>query len=381
MRVGDSFTSERRELADPETGRKLVQLTSGDCFDHPIYYFAPSMTEDGKTVVFYRHEGDEVQMYRLDLDTGLTVKLTNASTPNALWRPWLQAPGRGVRELLSALNTVTRELIYYDSNVIRAVHIDTLDDRELSRLPDDRAPCGLTGVSPDGRWFVFVHNDREWWEANSSATPDRKTAVGARLDALDLGSGEVRNLVQINTWLTHSSFYDNTRILFSHPSTEGGILMTDLRGGYYEHLRTQDELGTACHHPPTSRGVMYEVNDHIGGVWEPDTRERREYRLDLVGYTHTGSDPEGRLWFYESTGAETERHTMSFFPRLSADRLNEPMPLIGKMKTYWVGQRAHFHPRVTPDRRFILFTGGDPSNETNHLFLMDISDLADTEFD
>jgi len=33
---------------------------------------------------------------------------------------------------------------------------------------------------------------------------------------------------------------------------------------------------------------------------------------------------------------------------------------------------------VTTDRRYILFTGGDATNETNHLFLVDISDLTET---
>ncbi|MDY7009837.1 MAG: hypothetical protein SVV80_03705, partial [Planctomycetota bacterium] len=99
MNVGDSFISERREFVDPGTGRKIVQLTSGDCFDYHLYYFIPSMTTDSKTIVFYRHKQDEVQLYKIDVETGLTVKLTDAKTPNSLWRPWLQAPGHGVRDL------------------------------------------------------------------------------------------------------------------------------------------------------------------------------------------------------------------------------------------------------------------------------------------
>ena len=380
MAVGDSTTSEPRELRDPETGRRLVQLTSGDSFDHPLYYYVSSFTSDGKSLVFHRQRGDEVQMFRLDPDTGLTVQLTEATTPNALWRPWLQPPGRGVRELLSALNPLTDELIYYDGATVRAAHVRTLEDRELYRLPEHRWPCGLTDVSPDGKRFCFVHNDRAWWEANSGSTPNRAEAVGARLDVLNLETGEVRNLVHLNTWLTHSNFVDNSRILFTHPAAENGLLMTDLRGGHYVHLRTQDELGQTCHHAVTRQGIQYEVNNHVAGDLDPDTLERREYRLNLVGYTHTGQDPEGRLWFYESTGAETRRHTLSFFPTLAPGRLNQPMPLIGRMDTYGVGQRSHFHPRVTPDRQWILFTGGDARNQTNHLFLLDISDLEDTQF-
>ncbi len=211
MKAGDSFRSEQRESTDPETGRRLVQLTSGDCFDYHLYYFIPSVTADGKSIVFYRHQGDEVQLFRLDVETGLTVRLTDAQTPNALWRPWLQAPGHGVRDLLSAFNTVTQEAIYFDSNEIRAVHIETLADRALFQLPSDRVPCGLTGVSPDGKRFVFVHTDRAWWEANLDREPKRHEAEGVKLEVLDLATGNVRMLVRMNSWLTHSNFYDNDR--------------------------------------------------------------------------------------------------------------------------------------------------------------------------
>jgi hypothetical protein len=37
------------------------------------------------------------------------------------------------------------------------------------------------------------------------------------------------------------------------------------------------------------------------------------------------------------------------------------------------------NPTVTPDRKHILFTGGDRRTKTNHLFLLDITDLADTQ--
>jgi hypothetical protein len=49
--------------------------------------------------------------------------------------------------------------------------------------------------------------------------------------------------------------------------------------------------------------------------------------------------------------------------------------LTGPWRTYGSGQKSHFHPQLTPDRRWILFTGGDADSETNHLFLLDVSDL------
>jgi len=217
MRAGDEFVSERRELTDPGTGRRLIQLTAGDAFDYPLYYFIPSMTRDGDSVIFHRHQDGEVQMYRLNLKDGRTVRLTDATTPNALWRPWLQEPARGVRDLMSAFSPETDELVYFDSNDIRAVHVRTLEDRKIHHLPDDRVPCGLTGVSPDGRWFVWPHADRKWWEMNLGRGPERHTARDVHLDVLDLRTGDRRTLLHFNGWITHSSFYENS----TYPRLEG----------------------------------------------------------------------------------------------------------------------------------------------------------------
>ena len=44
-------------------------------------------------------------------------------------------------------------------------------------------------------------------------------------------------------------------------------------------------------------------------------------------------------------------------------------------------QRGHVHALLMPDRRHILFTGPDERTETSHLFLLDVSDLADARID
>ena len=83
----------------------------------------------------------------MDIETGLTVKLTNAKTPNSLWRPRLQEPGYGVRDLLSAFNTVTNEAIYFNSNEIRALNIHTRRIRvQLPKLYSYRLRPGGTLV-------------------------------------------------------------------------------------------------------------------------------------------------------------------------------------------------------------------------------------------
>lgn len=388
--VGRRFTSPRREIRNSKTGRQLIQLTDGDSFDMPMYYYIPTYDRAGRSIVFQRYDAHtgEVQLYKIDVASGETVQLTAAKTPNALWRPHLQPPGYGVRDLLCAVNTARNEAVYFDDREILAIDLDTLADRQLGRVADDRTPSGLTGVSPDGRLFVYPHFDRAWWEANlpPKPQPERWQPRDSQLDVLDIATGKVTTLMYVNFWITHANFYDNHRILFCHAATDYAVLMTDLRNpGQYENIRAHSADGWPNHYHATDKGITYEMLNNsrsgptVAGIYNPDTRRRREYKLALgTNRLHIGRDPEARLWFYE--GALEGYPTIVYFPRLEAGKLNAGQALFGdEFVTYSNNQRSHFHPSVTPDRKHILFTGGDRRNQTNHLFLLDIADLADTE--
>lgn len=388
--VGRTFRSERREITDSRTGRKLIQLTSGEQFDMPMYYFIPTYGRDGKTIVFQRFDAKtgEVQLYKIHVDTGATTQLTAAKTRNSLWRPHLQPQGFGVRDLLCAVNTTKNEAIYFDDREIHAVNIDTLADHLIGRVSEDRTPSGLTGVSPDGKLFCYPHFDRAWWESNlpPKKQPERWEPKDSALDVLDIETGKVTTLMYVNFWITHTNFYDNDRILFCHTATDFAVLMTDLRyPGQYENIRTHSADGWPNHYNVTSKGIMYEMlskqrsGPTVAGIYDPDMRKRREYRLDMgQGRLHIGRDPDARLWFFETI--VDGKPTILYFPKLDSKALNPGVSLMsGDYATYSNNQRSHFHPSVTPDRKHILFTGGDARNQTNHLFLLDIADLADTE--
>src|SRR5690349_20592896 len=105
MSVGTRITFRRRERLDSVTKRRWTQLTSGNGYTYPLYYFGPSVTRDGRTLIFYRFEDGQVQNWKLDLDGEEAVQLTNAKTRNCLWRFWDEpAQASGVREQLSAFN-------------------------------------------------------------------------------------------------------------------------------------------------------------------------------------------------------------------------------------------------------------------------------------
>jgi len=356
-----------------------------------LYYFVPSLTGDGRYLVFHRAKDGEVQLHRLDLATGEELQLTAGTAPDAWWRPWCSDPGSGILDFRSALSPVGGEVVYFDGGSVRAADVITGRSRDLFELPADRLAIGQNCVTPDGQWFVYIHADRAAYEGLFADDPPyqeywrrRERVRDTRLAAFNLQTGEHRTILVIASPIHHVLPYDDRRLLFCHPTAEPGMLLTDIDGGWYSHLRTQDESGgMICHFVATARGAAYEVlwgRDGLrAGMCNPDTRRWYEVPLPAdFGYIHTGLDPDGLLWFYENHTPEI--HDLRFLVRHDPVQGDEWRALTGDWPTYGDpdAQKAHFHPQVVLDRKWLLLTGGDPATQTNQVFLLDISDLAPT---
>lgn len=385
-RIHDGF----RRLTAPG-GRTAIQLTQGPGFCYPLYYYVPSITSDGRWLVHHRAVDGTVQLHRLDLWTGESVQLSHATSAETWWRPWCWDAGSGVRDHLSALDADGARVIWFDGNLAQRHDLATGVTTDLFRLSDDRMPIGQACVTPNGRWFVSIHADRAAYLSTFEGDPDfdtwwtrRERCRDTRLEAFDLDTGERRTLLVIASPIHHVLPYDDRHLLFCHPVAEEGILLTDLDGGWYSHLRTRsDDGGQVCHFVGTRRGVAYEVLKGSGptraGLLDPVGRTA--FELDMpadVGYVHTARDPEGLLWLFESNAPG--RHNIRFLEAhdpVAGDvwwSLTDDWPPFGDPD----GQKAHHHPQVVLDRRWLLITAGDPETRTNQVFLLDIADLAPT---
>jgi len=370
------LSSRFKRLRAPETARLTVQLTSGEGFTYPLYFFIPSITRDGKYLIYHRAARGEVQLYRLNLATGQSRQLTHATCPDTQWKPWCVNSGRGVLDHRSVLNVARNEVIYFDGNHVRCVDVETLEDRLLFVIPADREPYGQNCTTPDGQWLVYIHTPRgAIW-----GRPCR----GAAVVAYNFDTKEQRTLCRIDSAIFHVTAYDNEHFIVTHPAEHTGMLMTDMRSGRIVPLRDGDPgvRGHLIHCQVTNRGILYEVPDaRVVGIYAPFNRSRFEIPYpDDFKYIHTGRDPEGRLWFYENSSDWDKfvTHDIWFLKSVDPHRGAEWMRLTGTWPTFGAGQKAHFHPQVTPDRKWILFTAGDPNTQTNHIFLLDVSDLKES---
>jgi hypothetical protein len=58
-----------------------------------LYYFIPSISPDGKYLVYHHYENKTVQLWRLNLETAEAVPLTHADGKNTDWHPWQAEEG------------------------------------------------------------------------------------------------------------------------------------------------------------------------------------------------------------------------------------------------------------------------------------------------
>jgi hypothetical protein len=146
-------------------GRRLMRLTSPDGHGYPLYYFTPSVTPDGRRLVFHSERSGEVQLYRLDLTTGEVGQLTDGHTRDAGWAIWCEWHLDGIYNHLSAIHPTANEVWYFEADELRATNIESFANRLVAKLPAGRMSIGQTGFSPDGRWFAYIHTDAESYRA------------------------------------------------------------------------------------------------------------------------------------------------------------------------------------------------------------------------
>ena len=376
-----------RRLSAPGTDRLAIQLTEGSEACYPLYYFIPSLSKDCRRLIYHCYENGTVQLRWLNLETGENRAISHADSPEADWRPWQAEPGlRGVRDYRSVLNRERGTVLYFEGNRLDSYDLGTEKTESLFWLPPDREPTGQNAASPDGEWLYFIDAP--------VGSEYNKPCQGARVVAYHFSSGSQRVLFEVDAPIHHVMPFGNHHVVVNHPAGKCGMMFASLDGSGYSLLRDGDPgaEGQVCHQLSTQHGLAYETFYHpagaVTGLYDPFERKRLEFCLPThFGYTHTGWDPEGRLWFWEqcnvprkrmgagvATGSHLEGHTMTYLEQVVPGEQAVLKPLLGHWPVESPGQRPHFHPQLLPGGEWILFTAGD-EHFRPQIFLLDVADL------
>jgi len=137
-RKGAVFPIESKEMRDEGTGRLIIQVTAHESINHHLYPLTCSTTPDVEWVIFASNRSGTWQFYKARFPKGEIVQLTDE--PN------------GVSGYSGHLSRDGKELFYTASGAIRAVDIETLQERTIAFW--EGASLGEVNLSKSGQWLV-----------------------------------------------------------------------------------------------------------------------------------------------------------------------------------------------------------------------------------
>lgn len=139
LRVRDEIMDYR----DEETGARVRRLT-GDGSDNVHLDFTSEsfLAGPANRLVFASNRSGRFQFHLLDIEAAKLVQVTD---------------GEDLSPVMACLDPAGR-LFYFDGPALRAVALDTLEDRELYRVPEGVRP-GLPSCTADGRYVVFAYSE------------------------------------------------------------------------------------------------------------------------------------------------------------------------------------------------------------------------------
>jgi oligogalacturonide lyase len=227
--VGTTYAPEWRDDLDPLTGRRVRQLIDSQAEDYHLYFYNPSITPDGKYLIFISERTDFSNLFRLDLQSGEIVQLTDAQPLRAEYWPFTE-PIKGVGACLPAIGNHGHEVFYFEGTDLFAVEIESLKGRQLLSLPSDRRPSMLQ-ANASGETLVFATWDEALFMERSQRAfagekfPDEQffqetTSTIMRVGAITGRAEEV--LCKEKFWINHVHVnpHDRDLILFCHEYSE-----------------------------------------------------------------------------------------------------------------------------------------------------------------
>ena len=365
--------AEIKTYPDPASGRRVRQFTSARANSYPLYYFTPSITADSRYLIYHSERTSWVQLYRMDLETGRSVQLTDGHTRDSGWAVWCEPHLRGIFVHLSSLSQARREVFYFQDEQLRRVHVDTVKDSVVCEIPG-RISIGQTDFSPDGRHYAFIHADRVRFR---QAFADReailnmgqpfnhiawRNALPVTIGLVETESGRYRDLLKLDYHVHHAIFADNRRLLINHPKGDSGMWVVNLDGTGVRTLRPRDAHGSINHQVVTRRGIFYEAVGKASGHttnwlgrYDLDKDTWEEVLLPTDGYLHTGWDPDGRFLFYETYG-KTHEIASLHMPFVKGQTRMRVLRTLANYPGRGDQQRYHAHPFLSPDRRWLFHT-------------------------
>ena len=386
MTVGRTYAPEYREYMDPLTHRRVCQLTDSTAEDYHLYFYNPSITPDGKYLVFLSERTGVGNLFRLELQNGEIVQLTDAQPIRAEYWPFTEAI-QGVGSCLPAIANCGQDVFYFEGTDLLAVGIESLKRRQLLSLPSDRRPSMLQ-ANAGGETLVFATWDEDLFMERSHRAyagerfPDEHffqetTSTILRVEAETGQAEEV--LRKERFWINHVHVnpQDRDLILFCHEYSELPDRMWLLNVAtqkcgpipgqgaeeWYQHEFWSGDGRRICFHG----GISGDNTQGFCGWCSPNGEgyTKAYHATSGRAYAHYNVHPDGQTMV---TDGEARPGCIS---KVHLRDGKQEFEILCRHDSYTFGddQRCHPHPSFTPDGRQVIFTSNRTG--TSNVYLTD----------
>lgn len=385
MSVGTVYPPEWKTYTDSQTGRRVTQLTDSNAEDYHLYFYNPSVTRDDQYLIFISERTGISNLFRLDLQNGEILQLTDALPARADYYPFTYKPIQGAGACLPAIGA--HEIFYFAGNDLLAVDYKKPDPRLVLRVPEDRHPS-ILNVDAGGTMLVFATWDEELFAqasvrfyAGEIAWDDKfHQATASTIERVDLVSGACDEVLRRDRfWINHVLIHptDPDVILFCHEYSElpdrmwllnastGACAPIEGQGAeeWYQHeFWSQDGARVYFH-----GGA--EKDDTVGfcGWYDVAANEYRKFWHHTPGrsYAHYNLHPDGKTMV---TDGEAHPGCISRVRLKDGLQVFEPVCRHDAYK-FDDDQRCHPHPSFTRDGTRVIFTSNRTG--TSNIYITD----------
>ncbi len=370
--------SEIRESSDPETGARVRRLTADGSDNVHIYFTSESFVGGGSDkVVFASNRSGRFQYHLLDIPAARLVQLTD---------------GENISPNMACVDPAGR-LFYFDGPALRSIKLDTMEDRELYRVPDGTKPS-LPTCTADGRYVAFVYREdrtvsTETGRIYSTMAECFYQRPSCTIMRIETESGAAMAAWGEHAWISHVLIHPHRPdfVLFCH---EGGsfvkqrmwtVDLSKQRGRKAEPFYPQ-RPGEFCVHEYFTRqgevGFQYEVEregqmESYNCFIRPDGTWIRQFLLPGRRPGHMRSNSDNTLLVgdcgYLGPDDRDGRNYMSLMThadgRAHVRRLCRRVP--GKT------QHSHGHPVLSLDDKWVLYNS--KIGDTHNIYMADVQSI------
>ncbi|NOU92748.1 oligogalacturonide lyase [Paenibacillus sp. LMG 31456] len=382
---GTVWASERRSFQDRLTGVTVTQLTDYCSHSFHIYFTNNGFYgDDNGKLLFGSDRGNVTNLYSMDLQDGVMTQLTDLER------------GHGSRIQGTFLHPKGYEAYYYYDRAIVAIDLQTLKERILYTVPSGYN-FGSMSCTADGQWVCFglnedyssrlhmdMSNGYTGFEQYFSAKPH------CMIMAVSTTEGTIKQLHEDQLWLGHvnTSPTQPHLLTFCHEGPweqiDHRIWVLDMETG--SHWKVRDTLKNEYvgHEYWMADGIHIgyhgftnSLSDHTGkiiGAVRYDDSYLEEYSFPFQNMHVHSNDLKLVVGDGQQSGAYHGQQLQDTLQLWRNDGTGFQGPrVLCKHRGSFHTQTLHVHPRLSPDRKHVLFTS-DMSGYGN-LYMVDVPEF------